>query len=202
MVLGRGPDPRPGSFQRRPPGFVIASSQPSARHSVLEGLINRCRFIAVPGDDIERLAVWCREHTPRTARFIGPPGPKTFRLWSRRSVAFNRAASPYHAAGSGRLVRPLPGPRGFPRLPGRVRASLSRRTVIDSRLVISRTSATPSVPRSPSARGQRTSSPPPRPEPRPAPTRPRPRTRSSCSMSKAVTRSIGFDPTELVQRHR
>ena len=31
--------------------------------------------------------------------FVGPPGPKTFRLWARRSVAFNRAASPYHAEG-------------------------------------------------------------------------------------------------------
>ena len=78
---------------------AAASNQPSMRHSLLEGLLSRCRFIAVPVDDIERLAVWCREHTPRTARFIGPPGPKTFRLWSRRSVAFNRSASPYHAAG-------------------------------------------------------------------------------------------------------
>ncbi len=78
---------------------ALASSQPSAPHAALEGLINRCRFIEVPGDDIERLAVWCREHTPKMARFIGPPGPKTFRLWSRRSVAFNRSASPYHAAG-------------------------------------------------------------------------------------------------------
>ena len=43
--------------------------------------------------------VWCREHTPADARFIGPPGPKTFRLWSLRSLAFNRAGSPYHAAG-------------------------------------------------------------------------------------------------------
>ncbi|MGC8644263.1 MAG: DUF6798 domain-containing protein, partial [Isosphaeraceae bacterium] len=43
--------------------------------------------------------VWCREHTPADARFIGPPGPKTFRLWSRRSLAFNRSGSPYHAAG-------------------------------------------------------------------------------------------------------
>jgi hypothetical protein len=53
----------------------------------------------VPVDDVERLALWCRENTPRSARFIGPPGPKAFRLWARRSVAFNRAASPYHAAG-------------------------------------------------------------------------------------------------------
>ena len=53
----------------------------------------------MPLDDIERLALWCRDHTPRTAQFIGPPGPKTFRLWSRRSLAFNRSGSPYHGAG-------------------------------------------------------------------------------------------------------
>src|SRR5262249_27394619 len=58
-------------------------------------LVDRCRFTAVPVDDVERLALWCRTHTPADARFIGPPGPKTFRLWSQRSVAFNRAASPY-----------------------------------------------------------------------------------------------------------
>jgi hypothetical protein len=62
-------------------------------------LIARCRFAATATDDIERLAVWCRAHTPATARFIGPPGPKTFRLWSLRCLAFNRAASPYHARG-------------------------------------------------------------------------------------------------------
>jgi hypothetical protein len=62
-------------------------------------LLERCRFAAVPTDDVERLAVWCRDHTPGSARFVGPPGPKTFRLWSLRSVAFNRAASPYHARG-------------------------------------------------------------------------------------------------------
>jgi hypothetical protein len=63
------------------------------------GLIERCRFAEVPTDDLERLAIWCRENTPVSSRFIGPPGPKTFRLWSRRAVAFNRAASPYHAEG-------------------------------------------------------------------------------------------------------
>jgi hypothetical protein len=62
-------------------------------------LVERCRFAAVPTDDVERLALWCRDQTPRSARFIAPPGPKTFRLWSLRSVAFNRAASPYHAQG-------------------------------------------------------------------------------------------------------
>jgi len=71
----------------------------AARLPVVRGLIGRCRFVAVPADDVERLALWCRDHTPATARFIGPPGPKTFRLWSLRTLAFNRAASPYHAAG-------------------------------------------------------------------------------------------------------
>ena len=100
------------------------------------GLIERCRFAAVPTDDMERLALWCREHTPATARFIGPPGPKTFRLWSLRSLAFNRAASPYHAEGladwaarfrdhvgfEGSVDRPRP---GLPARPPRPRASLS-----------------------------------------------------------------------------
>jgi Domain of unknown function (DUF6798) len=62
-------------------------------------LVARCRFSETPTDDLERLARWCRDHTPASSRFIGPPGPKTFRLWSRRSMAFNRAASPYHAEG-------------------------------------------------------------------------------------------------------
>jgi len=78
---------------------LIPTDHPVARSPWVRGLIARCRFAAVPIDDIERLAAWCREHTPARARFIGPPGPKTFRLWSRRSLAFNRAASPYHAAG-------------------------------------------------------------------------------------------------------
>jgi hypothetical protein len=78
---------------------AIPCHRPESRHAMVQALINRCRFAAVPVDDIERLALWCREHTPETARFIGPPGPKTFRLWSRRSLAFNRAASPYDGAG-------------------------------------------------------------------------------------------------------
>jgi hypothetical protein len=71
----------------------------ASRHPLVRALISRCRLAAVPADDIERLGVWCRDHTPESACFIGPPGPKTFRLWSRRSLAFNRAASPYHADG-------------------------------------------------------------------------------------------------------
>jgi hypothetical protein len=81
----------------------LAAAVPSdcavARSPLVRGLIGRCRFLAVPADDVERLAIWCRDHTPVSARFIGPPGPKTFRLWSRRSLAFNRSASPYHASG-------------------------------------------------------------------------------------------------------
>lgn len=62
-------------------------------------LVRRCRFGETPVDDVERLALWCRKHTPGDARFVGPPGPKTFRLWSRRCLAFNRAGSPYTARG-------------------------------------------------------------------------------------------------------
>jgi hypothetical protein len=70
-----------------------------ADRPLVRGLVSRCRFTPVPADDIERIAVWCRRHTPAAAIFIGPPGPKTFRLWSLRALAFNRAASPYHASG-------------------------------------------------------------------------------------------------------
>lgn len=63
------------------------------------GLVAHCRFGMRPVDDVERLALWCRDRTPPESVFVGPPGPKTFRLWSRRSLAFNRAGSPYHAAG-------------------------------------------------------------------------------------------------------
>jgi hypothetical protein len=82
-----------------PLAALLAESLSNPRAPWAAGLMERCRFLAVPTDDIERLALWCRERTPASARFIGPPGPKTFRLWSHRSLAFNRAASPYHAAG-------------------------------------------------------------------------------------------------------
>jgi hypothetical protein len=78
---------------------LVPAGHPAARSAAVRGLVARCRFCEVPVDDVERLAAWCREHTPGSARFVGPPGPKTFRLWSRRSLAFNRAGSPYHAAG-------------------------------------------------------------------------------------------------------
>ncbi len=78
----------------------LIPDHPGARaHSFTQMLVRRCRFAEVPVDDLERIAIWCREHTPGEARFIGPPGPKTFRLWSRRALAFNRAGSPYHARG-------------------------------------------------------------------------------------------------------
>jgi hypothetical protein len=71
----------------------------SPTNAVARALVAHCRFAEVPIDDQERLAAWCKDHTPASARFIGPPGPKGFRYWSRRAVAFNRAASPYHATG-------------------------------------------------------------------------------------------------------
>ena len=62
-------------------------------------VLARCRFAEVAVDPLEAIGAWCREHTPPSSRFIGPPGEKEFRLWSRRALAFNRAGSPYHAAG-------------------------------------------------------------------------------------------------------
>jgi hypothetical protein len=92
-----------GAVWLMPMGALLASlipaEHPAASHALVRGLVDRCRFYPVPLDDMERLAVWCRDHTPASARFIGPPGPKTFRLWSRRSLAFNRSGSPYHGAG-------------------------------------------------------------------------------------------------------
>ncbi|MGO9600728.1 MAG: DUF6798 domain-containing protein [Isosphaeraceae bacterium] len=77
---------------------MIPAGHSLGRVSLVEGLVAHSRFTMAPVDDIERLALWCRDNTPASARFIGPPGPKTFRLWSRRSLAFCRAGSPYHAA--------------------------------------------------------------------------------------------------------
>jgi hypothetical protein len=78
---------------------LIPPQHPASRLAAVRGLVDRCRFYPFPLDDIERLALWCRDHTSPRTRFIGPPGPKTFRLWARRSLAFNRSGSPYHGAG-------------------------------------------------------------------------------------------------------
>jgi hypothetical protein len=78
---------------------LLPDDGPAAFRAAREALISRCRFLESPTDDVERLALWARSNTPASARFIGPPGPKTFRLWSRREVAFNRASSPYDASG-------------------------------------------------------------------------------------------------------
>jgi hypothetical protein len=88
-----------GTAWALPVAAVLAASGADPPAPWAAALIERCRFAAVPTDDIERLALWCRDNTPTDARFIGPPGPKTFRLWSERSLAFNRAGSPYHARG-------------------------------------------------------------------------------------------------------
>ncbi len=115
IALGRLPARRPMDWSTRrvayltaaswlvPAAALVANLVPEAAfpggRALHQALIRRCRFGEVPVDDLERLAIWCRDNTPKDARFIGPPGPKTFRLWSRRSLAFNRAGSPYHAAG-------------------------------------------------------------------------------------------------------
>lgn len=78
---------------------VAPTGGPAWLASVRARLIERCRFLETPTDDMERLAVWCRSETPEAALFVGPPQPKTFRLWARRSLAFNRSGTPYHAAG-------------------------------------------------------------------------------------------------------
>lgn len=83
-----------------PTAGLIAGLAPTS-HPAAGALAARWRFAPVAASDDERLGAWCRENTPAEARFIGPPGPKGLRLWSRRSWAFNRAGSPYHAQGLG-----------------------------------------------------------------------------------------------------
>jgi hypothetical protein len=72
---------------------------PGSFGATARALVAHCRFGETPLTDEERLAVWTRAHTAPDVRLVTPPGPKSFRLWSHRAVAFNRAASPYHAAG-------------------------------------------------------------------------------------------------------
>jgi hypothetical protein len=78
---------------------LVPEGSTLAHSSVRSHLVRLCRFGAVPLDDAERLGLWCRTHLPAKARLVGPPGPKTIRLWSERSLAFNRAGSPYNARG-------------------------------------------------------------------------------------------------------
>jgi hypothetical protein len=78
---------------------IVAMSGPWSELPAGVWLTTHLRLSERPIDDEERLGAWCRENLPAGARLIGPPGPKGLRLWSRRAVAFNRAASPYHAAG-------------------------------------------------------------------------------------------------------
>lgn len=110
LVAGRTPFGVPTIGRRRlyriamvaawggPTAGLIAGLAPTSHPAAVE-LASRWRFAPVAATDDERLGEWCRENTPADARFIGPPGPKGLRLWSRRSWAFNRAGSPYHARG-------------------------------------------------------------------------------------------------------
>lgn len=78
-------------------GMILARGDRAGDGPIGRALVGRCRFAEVAVDPAERIAAWCRTHTPPASRFVVPPGEKEFRLWSRRAVAFNRAGSPYHA---------------------------------------------------------------------------------------------------------
>ena len=41
-----------------------------------ERLVDRCRIAPMPLDDIERLALWCRDHTPHRRGSSGRPAPR------------------------------------------------------------------------------------------------------------------------------
>ena len=180
-----------------PLASLLAAAVPldhaAARHPLVRGLISRCRFAAVPADDIERLGLWCRDHTPATARFIGPPGPKTFRLWSRRSLAFNRRRA--------RIMRPgwPTGSRGFrttwistDRPPSSCVPTWATGTASKP---ATRPKATPIGRPWPCAKGRRTSSPRhPASTPKTRPLARQPGL-SICCMSRGVTPSTGSIPS-------
>jgi hypothetical protein len=117
-----------------PLACAVAPLLPSRCDGIKRVLIHHARFGAWPLDDVERLAAWARDHTPTDAVFITPPGPKTFRLWSLRSVAFNRAASPYHAEGLADWADRFRDHVGFAGTdPEFARAYLENRQAIESR---------------------------------------------------------------------
>ena len=55
---------------------LIPADHPVARGSLVRGLIARCRFAAVPIDDIERLAAWCRGTRPTRRGSSDRRGPR------------------------------------------------------------------------------------------------------------------------------
>jgi hypothetical protein len=113
---------------------LLAPVLPPRFDRIRPALIHHARFGAWPLDDVERLAVWSRDHTPPDAVFLTPPGPKTFRLWSLRSVAFNRAASPYHAAGLADWADRFRDHVGFTGpIPDLARAYLENRQALEAR---------------------------------------------------------------------
>lgn len=121
-----------------PLGGLVAGLVPAdhdlGRGPIVRGLVDRCRFGASPINDMEALAIWCRENTPESALFIGPPGPKEFRLWSRRSLAFNRAGSPYNARALGDWYERFADHVGFQGTPDEfVRAYLDGRHRLEAR---------------------------------------------------------------------
>ena len=175
---------------------LVPPQHPAARLALVRGLVDRCRFYPMPLDDVERIALWCRENTPESARFIGPPGPKTFRLWSRRSLAFNRSGSPYHGAGLADWYARFADHVDFRGTPEEfVRAYLAHRHEFEARY-----DALTDPQRAALAVRQSAGyviAPAPR-----LTDGPRGPARSSYSTSRAAMRSTGVIARALVQRHR
>jgi hypothetical protein len=97
-------------------------------------LMQHLRFGEWAIDDEERLGGWCRANLPPDAVLVGPPGPKGLRLWSRRAVAFNRAASPYHAEGLADWARRYCDHVGLPASPAALaEAYLADRHALEAR---------------------------------------------------------------------
>ena len=103
-----------------------------ARSAFVRGLISRCRFVAVPADDVERLALWCREHTPRVGAVHRAARPQDVpplvaakpgvqprreplprrRAWPTGSLAF-RTTSDFHGDAEEFVQRYLADRHGF-----------------------------------------------------------------------------------------
>ena len=79
-----------------PLAALIAAMLPinhaASRHPLVNALISRCRFTAVPADDIERLGLWCRDHTPQTPASSDRRGQR--RSGSGRDGAWPSTAQP------------------------------------------------------------------------------------------------------------
>ena len=120
--------PWPGSSRWR---ALLAAAVPldhaASRHPLVRGLINRCRFAAVPADDIERLGLWCREHTPADGPLHRTARPQDIPALVAAQPGLQPRGQPLPCGRPGRLVRAVSRSRRFPRLARRVCAFLRER---------------------------------------------------------------------------